>query len=202
MAPLTTQLPVNILPADGDVRYFGKVIPPKDSLRYLDALLNTIAWKSDEAIMFGKRIITKRAFAWYGDLDYAYTYSKITKRALPWTRELIELRDLVTSFCGVRFNSCLLNLYHTGEEGMAWHSDDEKMLKENAPIASFSLGAERKFCLKHRHTRETISLMLENGSLLEMKGSTQKNWWHCLPKSKKIGQPRINLTFRVMVDSK
>ena len=202
MTRFAKEMPANVLPIDGIVHYFGKVMPPGDSYRYLDALLQSINWRNDEAILFGRRIITKRKVAWYGDHDYPYTYSKITKRALPWTQELIELRDLAASFCGTTFNSCLLNLYHNGDEGMAWHSDDEKTLEENSPIASFSLGAERNFWLKHRQTKETISLLLENGSLLEMKGATQKNWCHCLPKSKKISQPRVNLTFRIMAESK
>jgi alkylated DNA repair dioxygenase AlkB len=196
------KMPANVLPNDGIVHYYGKVMPPGDSNRYLDKLLKSINWQNDEAILFGRRIITKRKVAWYGGYEYAYTYSKITRRALPWTQELMELRDLVASFCGTSFNSCLLNLYHNGDEGMAWHSDDEKTLEENSSIASLSLGAERKFWLKHRQTKETISVLLEHGSLLEMKGATQKNWCHCLPKSKKIGQPRVNLTFRTMAESK
>jgi len=92
-----------------------------------------------------------------------------------------------------------LNLYHDGDEGMAWHSDDEKTLAKNAAIASFSFGAERKFSFKHKHTKETVSLVLENGSLLVMKGATQTNWLHRLPPTKKIQEPRVNLTFRTIV---
>jgi alkylated DNA repair dioxygenase AlkB len=100
---------------------------------------------------------------------------------------------------GGTYNSCLLNLYHNGDEGMAWHSDDEKTLGENSAIASFSFGAERKFSFKHKQTKETVSMMLEHGSLLVMKGTTQTHWLHCLPKSKRITTPRVNLTFRTMV---
>ena len=96
----------------------------------------------------------------------------------------------------------MLNLYHDGNEGMGWHSDDEKEILPNSSIASLSLGAARKFSFKHKSTKETISLLLENGSLLEMKGAIQKNWLHELPKTKKINTARINLTFRQMVYEK
>ena len=98
-----------------------------------------------------------------------------------------------------KYNACLLNLYHNGDESMGWHSDDEKEIIAESSIASLSLGAERKFSFKHKATKETISVLLENGSLLEMKGAIQKNWWHALPKSKKVIAPRINLTFRQMI---
>ena len=165
---------------------------------YLDKLLNEIEWKNDEAIIFGRHIITKRKVAWYADTNYEYTYSNRTKFALQWTKELLELKKLVDEITGTTFNSCLLNLYHNGDEGMAWHSDDEKTLEEDSPIASLSFGAERKFMLKHKKTKDTLSLMLEPGSLLVMKGATQTNWLHSLPKSKKIKHPRVNLTFRIM----
>lgn len=192
----------NILPAGGIVTYYGKAITQKDSQYYLDKLLNNIEWKNDEAIIFGRHIVTKRKVAWYGNNDFEYTYSNRTKYALPWTKELSELKKITEELCGTKFNSCLLNLYHNGEEGMAWHSDDEKTLVKDSSIASFSLGAERKFLLKHKQTKQTISLLLENGSLLEMKGATQKYWLHSLPKTKRVTQPRVNLTFRVMEEAK
>jgi alkylated DNA repair dioxygenase AlkB len=192
----------NILPAGGIVTYYGKAITQKDSQYYLDKLLNNIEWKNDEAIIFGRHIVTKRKVAWYGNNDFEYTYSNRTKYALPWTKELSELKKITEELCGTKFNSCLLNLYHNGEEGMAWHSDDEKTLVKDSSIASFSFGAERKFLLKHKQTKQTISLLLENGSLLEMKGATQKYWLHSLPKTKRVTQPRVNLTFRVMEEAK
>ncbi|MBO9200627.1 MULTISPECIES: alpha-ketoglutarate-dependent dioxygenase AlkB family protein [Niastella] len=189
---------INYLPQDGMVNYYGKLLTVKQADHYLDKLLTTIHWKNDEAVIFGRHIITKRKVAWYGNDNYDYTYSNITRQALKWTKELLELKQLVEEKTGETFNSCLLNLYHTGEEGMAWHSDDEKTLGENSAIASFSFGAERKFSFKHKQTKETISMMLEHGSLLVMKGPTQTHWLHCLPKSKRIITPRVNLTFRVM----
>ena len=187
------------MPFDGEVNYYGKVLDASAADHYLKALLNNIAWKNDEAVIFGRHIVTKRKVAWYADTDYSYTYSNTTKQALPWTEELIALKALIEEHTGERFNSCLLNLYHDGNEGMAWHSDDEKTLGKDTSIASLSFGAERKFALKHRVSKESTSLVLEHGSLLVMRGTTQTHWLHSLPKSKKIKTPRVNLTFRTMI---
>lgn len=189
----------NLLPYDGTVMYYGKIMSHAQAQLYLERLLNDIEWKNDEAIIFGKLIITKRKVAWYGDSDYLYTYSNTTKQALPWTKELLELKKLAEEISGTSFNSCLLNLYHDGNEGMAYHSDDEKSLGKNTTIASLSFGAERKFSFKHKQTKDTVSVQLEHGSLLVMKDETQSHWLHRLPPSKKITRPRVNLTFRTIV---
>ena len=189
---------INLLPKGGNVYYYGKLFSKKEADFYYNCLLNTIEWKNDEAIIFGKKIITKRKVAWYGETDFEYTYSKITKRALPWTKYLLALKSIAEENSGETYNSCLLNLYHTGEEGMAWHSDGEKDLKKNGAISSLSFGAERKFAFKHKSTKEVVSVVLEHGSLLVMKGATQTNWLHRLPPTKMIKTPRINLTFRTI----
>jgi len=188
----------NLLPSDGVVNYYGKLLSPKDADAYLNRLLNKIEWKHDKAFIYGRQITTKRKVAWYGDRAFEYTYSNTTKRALPWTQELLELRELVQQKTGETFNSCLLNLYHNGSEGMAWHSDAEKDLKKNGAIGSLSLGAERKFAFKHKATKETISAFLQHGSLLVMKGATQSHWLHRLPPTKKVVDLRVNLTFRTI----
>jgi alkylated DNA repair dioxygenase AlkB len=188
----------NLLPFDGTALYHGLFLSAAEADRFFDRLLETIAWQSDEVIVFGKRHITQRKVAWYGDESYAYTYSGTTREALPWTPELLELKQQVEERTGSVYNSCLLNRYHSGEEGMGWHSDDEKMLQPNGSIASVSLGAERKFAFKHKRTGETVSLLLDHGSLLEMKGETQRYWLHSLPKTKKVKRERINLTFRII----
>lgn len=188
----------NLLPQDGVVNYFGKVFSAEEANPYFEILLNTIQWKNDEVVLFGKKIITKRKVAWYGDREFEYTYSKITRKAHIWTSELVQLKQQVEAISNETFNSCLLNLYHSGDEGMGWHSDAEKDLKVNAAIASVSFGAERKFAFKHKETKETVSLNLENGSLLIMKGTTQKHWLHRLPPTKKVNAARINLTFRII----
>ena len=190
---------INLLPYDGTVNYFGQILNNASANKYYDALLQTVEWRNDEAIVFGKKYITKRKVAWYGDLPFEYAYSNITKTALPWTKELIELKKLVEEESSETYNSCLLNLYHTGDEGMAWHSDAEKDLKKNGAIGSVSFGAERKFSFKHKASKEVVSILLEHGSLLVMKGVTQTHWLHRLPPTKKIFQARINLTFRSIV---
>ncbi len=188
----------NLLPYEGNVNYYGKTLSNQDAQNYFTNLLQTIKWENDKAIIFGKLIHTKRAVAWYGDEPFKYTYSNTTKQALPWTKELLELKEIIEIKTGETFNACLLNLYHDGNEGMAWHSDAEKDLKKEAAIASLSLGAERKFSFKHKKTKQSISIVLERGSLLVMKGTTQTNWLHALPPTKKVKTPRINLTFRTI----
>ena len=188
----------NILPSDGEVNYYGSILNTESAQYYFKQLLENIKWENDKAIIFGKLITTKRKVAWYGDKPFDYTYSKTTKSALPWTKDLLELKEIIENKTGEIFNSCLLNLYHNGQEGMAWHSDGEKDLKKNGAIGSLSLGAERKFSFKHKTTKKTTSIFLERGSLLVMKGATQTNWLHRLPPTKKVKSPRINLTFRTI----
>jgi len=190
--------PENLLPADGIAKYYGILLSQELADHYFEKLMTSIEWRHDEALMFGKRIVTKRKVAWYAEKPFSYTYSKVTKHALPWTNELHELKSLVEKHTDETFNSCLLNLYHNGSEGMAWHSDGEKDLKKHGAIGSLSLGAERKFAFKHKASKETISVYLEHGSLLVMQGETQTHWQHRLPPTKKVSDPRINLTFRTI----
>lgn len=189
----------NLLPFDGAVNYFGKVFSQEEANLYYNMLMHTIEWRNDEAIIFGKHIITARKVAWYADANFSYTYSNTTKQALVWTKELLELKSITEKITKEKYNSCLLNLYHNGNEGMAYHSDDETALRKNGAIASLSFGAERKFLFKHKTNKHTISLLLEHGSILVMKDETQTNWLHRLPTTTKVNSPRINLTFRQMV---
>ena len=191
----------NLLPRDGTVNYHGAVMPADEADRYHEILFREIAWRHDEAMMFGKRVVTKRKVAWYADRPATYTYSGVARTALPWIPVLLKLKDFVQSCSGETYNSCLLNLYHTGSEGMAWHSDAEKDLKRNGAIASLSFGAQRKFVFKHKHTGQTVSQVLEHGSLLVMKDETQSHWLHRLPPTKSVSSPRINLTFRTIVQT-
>ena len=194
--------PLNILPSDGEVNYYGEIMPLSDSEFYFERLFNTIAWRCDQALVFGKLIETKRKVAWCADTvdgkPFSYTYSGITKQSIPFTQELLALKKLVEQHSHESYNSCLLNLYHSGEEGMAWHSDGELDLKKNGAIASLSFGAERKFSFKHKLSKEVVALQLKPGSLLVMKGTTQQHWLHRLPPTKKVLEPRINLTFRTI----
>jgi alkylated DNA repair dioxygenase AlkB len=192
----STETIKNILPFDGITNYHGIILSKNKCSFYYQKLMESIQFKNDEAIIFGKKIITKRKVAWYGESEYSYSYSQVTKTANVFTKELLELKEIVEKESGETYNSCLLNLYHSGDEGMAYHSDGEKMLKKNGAIGSLSLGAERKFSFKHKENKQRIDIVLENGSLLVMKKGTQTNWLHRLPPTKKVKTPRINLTFR------
>lgn len=194
---MSTDFPY-IINKDGIAVYYGCILNAETLPSIYDDLFNKIAWQQDQIMMFGKAITTKRKVAFYADNHIDYTYSSVKKKGLPWTPELIQIKEEVESLTSTTYNACLLNLYHTGEEGMGWHSDDEKEIIPNSSIASLSIGAERKFAFKHKLTKETTNLLLENGSLLEMKGPIQQYWWHSLPKTKKVQAPRINLTFRQM----
>lgn len=187
---------VNLLPANGEVYYLGCVFEKMMSDEIFNKLMNEISWEQDRVKIFGRIIETKRKVAWYGDEPYVYKYSNIVKTAILWNETLRKIKLKTEQITNDTYNSCLLNLYHNGSEAMSWHCDDEPELKKHGAIASLSFGAERKFCFKHKFTKETISLNLENGSLLLMKGETQNFWFHRLPPSKKILEPRINLTFR------
>jgi len=190
--------PIGIINYDGIVEYHGILIPYEQANIYFDTLLNEVAWQNDQANILGKNILTKRKVAWYADKPFSYTYSNHTKVALPWNQTLLALKNKVEEATGEHFNACLLNLYHDGDEGMAWHSDAEKDLQKNAAIASLSLGAQRKFSFKHKRNQELISVSLQHGSLLVMKGETQSHWLHRLPPVKNVSSPRINLTFRMI----
>lgn len=188
----------NLLPQQGEVVYHDHFLTEEKASKYQRQLTEEVEWKHDELILFGKKIVTKRMVAWYGDPGISYTYSRVTKHTLPWTNTLLALKKKLEETTSEHFNSCLLNLYLSGEEGMAWHSDDEKELRKHGTISSVSLGAKRRFVFKHKATKEKVELWLGHGSLLEMKGETQTHWMHSLPKSTKIRAPRINLTFRMI----
>lgn len=192
----------NLIPCDGTVHYVGKILSDTEADAFMESLLHQVPWRRDEIVMFGKRITTAREVAWYGDPGASYTYSGAKKDPLPWNEPLMEFKARVEGLSDARFNSCLLNLYHTGSEGMGWHSDDEKELGQNPIIASVSLGAERRFCFKHKRTGERVEILLEHGALLVMKGATQANWLHSLPKAAKVTDPRINLTFRTICSTR
>lgn len=188
----------NLLPEGGEVYYHGSILDKSKSDLYFQKLYADIPWQNDQMNYHGKEVITKRKIAWFGDIAFNYTYSNTTKTALSWTPILQELRDLVQKETQEKFNSCLLNLYHSGEEGMTWHSDAERELVKGGAIASLTFGAVRKFSFKHKRNKKSVSKMLEHGSLLVMRGETQQNWLHSIPKTTLILSPRINLTFRQM----
>lgn len=194
--PQGPDAPPNLLGKDGCAYYFPGVYPPEDCETLFNTLLDTLQWQPDCITLFGKQIITKRKVVWIGDEGCSYTYSGQKKYPQAWTPELLAIKKRVETLAAWKFNSCLLNLYHDGNESMGWHSDNEAELNPKAPIASLSLGGQRKFALRHRVDKASSSILLENGSVLLMHSPTQEFWQHSLLKTKKIVAPRINLTFR------
>ena len=188
--------PICLLERNGRAEYFHHFYAEDESNRLYTSLLNSVSWAADEIKMFGKLVTTARKVAWVGDPECRYTYSGILKEPQDWTKELLHMKHLLESATGYAYNSCLLNLYHNGDEGMGWHSDDEKELDSTAPIASVSLGARRKFAFRHKQDKTTVSVFLEHGSLLVMYPPIQEHWHHSLLKTKTVTDPRINLTFR------
>lgn len=191
--------PTFLLEKDGRAEYFNHFYDADESNRLFESLLNSLSWTSDQITMFGKSIITSRKVAWVGDPECLYTYSGMQKIPQVWTHELLQIKYKLEQVTGHTYNSCLLNLYHNGDEGMGWHSDNEKELDSATPIASISLGARRKFAFRHKQDKTTVPVFLEHGSLLIMHPPIQEYWHHSLLKTKSIMSPRINLTFRKIV---
>ncbi len=189
----------NILPYDGEANYYGPIFPPLKSKELEKILLETVPWENDRIFIYGREIITKRKIAWLGTKPFEYRYSKNTKKALPFSQVVEEIKSYVEELTKESFNSCLLNLYHSGDESMGWHRDNEPELKKQGAIASLSFGANRIFQFKHIETKEKIDIELESGSLLMMKGIIQDHWYHQLPKRLRVQESRINLTFRTII---
>lgn len=180
--------------------YFQEAFSREESEFCFRLLQHQVRWKQDEIKIFGREIITRRKVAWYGDEPYDYRYSGHSRLALPWTSEILQVKKKVEAVCHTPFNSCLFNLYHDGSEGMGWHSDDEKSLDPEAPIASLSLGASRRFLFRSKENPKTIKeIILEPGSILLMSAGCQREWQHSLPVAAKVKEARINLTFRRML---
>jgi alkylated DNA repair dioxygenase AlkB len=192
------QVDVNLLPKDGRVTYISKVFEPNSCSTLFASLRDALDWQQDQLVMFGKLITTKREVAWVGDAGCSYTYSGVKKFPQAWTPELLLIKQTAETLANYKFNSCLLNLYHDGAQGMGWHSDDEIELDKNAPIASVSFGGERKFSFKHKFEKLGASVILENGSVLLMHAPSQHFWQHSLTKTKRSVLPRISLTFRAI----
>lgn len=203
MSDLFSDLPyqqTNLLPYDGIVDDYGQILSEEEADHYLHTLLNTIQWEHDQVSIMGNLITTQRQVAWFGDQLFKYTYSGVVHHARLWIPELMDLKERVENIVQTQFNSCLLNLYENGSQGMAWHSDDEDALGRNTVIASLSLGATRKFVLKHKRNNQKVELNLPHGQLIVMQGDTQHHWLHAIMKSAKVTEPRINLTFRTFID--
>lgn len=186
---------------DGEVWYMENFIPLDKANSYFKKFVETINWRHEEIKMYGKTYPVPRKTAWYGYEGFNYKYSGILCNPEPWTKELLGIKRVIESFLPESdFNSVLLNLYRDGNDKVSWHADDEKGLGINPLIASVSLGATRRFDLKHKiNPDKKLQLELVPGSLVIMKGALQHNWLHQIPVQKRITDSRINLTFRTIV---
>ena len=199
MSNLHTMSFETILDHQGVALYKNDFLDTSTQKNYFNKLKSSIEWRKDKIKIFGKELPIPRYQAWYGDEGAKYKYSNLQLIPNPWISPLIEIKHLVSNICETEFNSCLVNLYETGNDYAAHHADNEKELGINPTIASVSLGGERIFHLKNNISKKLIKLSLEPGSLLLMKGELQHHWTHQLPKTKKNVDPRINLTFRKIV---
>ena len=167
----------------------------------LKDLTEEIPWVQNKIRFYGKESLVPRLESWHGDKGMSYTYSGIKMDAKPWTKNLLKIKESIEPIAKTTFNSVLINYYRDGKDRVAWHSDDEKELGKNPVIASVSLGAKRKFKLRHKRYKENQlqhEIFLQSGSLLLMSGPTQHHWLHEIPRTAKPIGPRINLTFRVI----
>lgn len=187
--------------ADADIIFYPYLFSQPESDYFFVELSKNINWKQESIMIYGKPVPIPRLTAWYGDGGKSYSYSKIAMNPEPWTHTLLKIKSEIESITGVNFNSVLLNLYRDGSDSVAWHSDDEPELGTNPVIASVSFSGTRRFVFKHKYKKELnkIEINLTHGSFLIMKGTTQHLWQHQVPKTTKSVQPRINLTFRLIV---
>ena len=181
---------------DGELLYIPRFLSSEKATKLFASLKENLAWEQSQIRVYGKWQTIPRLQAWYGDADAAYQYSGVMMEPLPWTKPLQQLREHVQSHCASPFNSVLANLYRDGQDCMGFHSDDEAELGEQPVIASFTLGGVRNFDLIHKTHAVKLRLPLQSGDLLVMKGDTQKYWQHGVARTKRIVEPRINLTFR------
>jgi alkylated DNA repair dioxygenase AlkB len=186
---------------DAEVFYLTRLALAQPDTEVLERLIAEIPWRSEEVVMWWRRMPQPRLTAWYGDAGASYAYSGIELHPLPWTPILLNLKTRIEELVGVTFNSVLLNYYRDHQDSVGFHSDDEPELGERPVIASLSLGEERIFVLKHKTLKyvEPVRLRLASGSLLLMKGDTQRCWRHGVPKDSRPCGPRINLTFRQII---
>lgn len=188
-----------VISKDGEVILYQIFFSTKESNLFFAQLRSNVKWRQENIWMFGKTIPIPRLSAWYGDEGKSYTYSGITHHPLPWIPVISQIKNRIEIISKVKFNSVLLNLYRHGKDSMSWHSDDELELGKNPIIASVSFGETRRFCFRHKQFKaEKVAINLTHGSLLLMRGATQHYWQHQVPKTAKVVDARINLTFRVI----
>jgi alkylated DNA repair dioxygenase AlkB len=186
----------NLLPCDGIVRLHEHALAEGDARRLFDELMAVTPWRREIASVMGRRVPIPRLTAWHGEVGYVYSGIRMTPA--PWNAPLLEIKAAAETCAGQAFNSVLLNLYRDGRDSVSWHADNEPGLGRNPVIASVSLGAIRRFQMKHRGRDGRLALDLPPGSCLVMAGATQHYWLHQVPKTSRPVGPRINLTFRAM----
>ena len=184
--------------ADAEWLLIEGFLTAPEAATLFQSLRSELDWQEEALVIAGRQVMVPRLVCWYGDPGARYRYSGVSHEPLPWTPALTRLRTAVEQRSGSRFNSVLGNLYRSGQDSMGWHADKEKELGPNPVIASLSLGATRRFLLRHNRTREQIELGLTDGSLLIMGGRLQHDWRHCVPKAPRGAEARINLTFRLI----
>ena len=186
---------------DGCVRFIERFLSNAEERRWLAALREQTQWRQERIRLFGRSHPTPRLTAWHGDEDAVYRYSGLEMRPEPWTDALRTVKQRVEAVSGASFNSVLLNYYRDGRDAMGWHSDDEPELGAQPLIGSLSLGATRRFLLRHKTVpNQHLALELPGGSYFEMSGPIQRHWRHRVPKAA-AGGPRINLTFRTIIEA-
>jgi len=189
--------PIKLDMPDADVWYFEKLDVGLSQEEVLERLISDVPWEQRTVTLWGKQRPQPRMIAWYGDPGCDYSYSGIHLKPLRWTELLCSLKQSVEAAADFSVNSGLLNLYRDHRDSMGFHSDDEPELGPRPTIASLSLGADRTFVLKHKSKQvKPVRLRLESGSLLLMKGDTQRHWLHGINKQTAPCGPRVNLTFR------
>jgi alkylated DNA repair dioxygenase AlkB len=188
----------NDLPAP-DVDWYPDWLAPDTAAQLLARLIEEVQWRQDMMSTPAGRVALPRLTAWQGEPDAVYVYSGIRNIPRPWTSAVAELKAAAETMSGARFNSVLLNRYRSGADSMGWHADREPELGKQPVIASVSLGVARTFDLRHNQTGVVQSFALKGGSLLVMKGNTQAQWRHRVPKEPRVSGERINLTFRWVI---
>lgn len=191
--------PIHFNLPDAEISYFPSFLSKEEAESLFRELLEKTPWQHDEITVYGKKHLQPRLTALYGNEGKPYSYSNITMHPHHWTLCLQKIKSLVETISETNFTTVLLNYYRDGRDSNGWHADNEKELGTNPIIASLSLGAGRNFQLKHNlDSSQKLNIVLENGSLLLMKGPTQHFWKHQVPKTAKPVGQRINLTFRTI----
>ena len=183
---------------DGRAELFPGFLGTDAATGLLETLIESLPWERPELVVYGRRVLEPRESLWFAPTGMSYGYSGTVRTAHPFTPELQDLCGCLEDTTGSKYNSALVNLYRDGNDHLGWHADNEECNGPEPTIASVSLGAERRFDLRHNDTGETASVLLPHGSLLVMSGRLQRHWQHRVPASRRIGSPRVNITFRLV----